>query len=220
MVFIHIRMEEGSNMNDDYNDYFDEQEEADKYLDAGAAAYRDGDYRIAKELYEKALDLGSVQAACNLGYIYAYGRTGEQDDEKAFYYFNLAAADGNPNGLYKVGDAYYWGNFVSKNPKLAFKYYRNAEMALDDGDDDLKSDIYYRLALCLFNGVGIEATPLLALSYIDQAHTYSYIDRFTRKFAWESLADKIEKLRKEIILELDREYKEFMEHPIIEEDEY
>lgn len=99
----------------------DYENEADKLLDKGAEAYRNGDYEVAQEYYEQAASLGSDQAACNLGYIYAFGRTGKRDDEKAFYYFSSAALDGNPNGMYKVGDAYYYGDFVKKNLDLAFK---------------------------------------------------------------------------------------------------
>lgn len=87
---------------------------ADQLLNIGAQAYQQGNYEKAKEYYKKSVDLGQSEAACNLGYIYAYGRTGNRDHEKAFYYFNLAAIDGNANASYKIGDAYYWGDFVKK----------------------------------------------------------------------------------------------------------
>ena len=57
------------------------------WLDRGAEAYRQGDYELALQCYKKAADCGNSQAMCNLGYIYAFGRVGEADQEKAFYYF-------------------------------------------------------------------------------------------------------------------------------------
>ncbi len=178
---------------------------ADELLNIGAQAYRQGDYQTAKDYYEQSAQLGQSQAACNLGYIYAYGRLGQRDDERAFYYFSLAAVDGNSNALYKVGDAYYWGNFVAKSPQLAFKYYRKAERCLDleRDDDDLRADVYYRLALCYFHGTGTASDAFAALSYINLAHTYSYYDRLHDKFRWQSLAEKIARLREEIIAALD-----------------
>lgn len=56
------------------------------WLDRGAEAYRQGDYELALQCYKKAADYGNSQAMCNLGYIYAFGRVGEADQEKAFYY--------------------------------------------------------------------------------------------------------------------------------------
>lgn len=181
------------------------QQKAIELLNIGAQAYRKGDYHKAQKYYEQSADLGNSQAACNLGYIYAYGRTGERDNEKAFYYFNLAAMDGNANASYKVGDAYYWGNFVAKQPLLAFKYYQEAENQLDylRDDDDIKSDIYYRLALCFYKGIGTSKDLFNALSYINKAHTYSYYDRTHHKFNWESVARKIDSLRATIIAEFD-----------------
>lgn len=102
---------------------FDQEEyhKSMELLELGASAYRQGRYDEAKRYYEQSAELGSSQAACNLGYIYAYGCTGERDDEQVFYWFNLAAVDGNANACYKVGDAYYYGDFVASNPALVFR---------------------------------------------------------------------------------------------------
>lgn len=109
------------------------------------------------------------------------------------------------NASYKVGDAYYCGNFVAKQPLLAFKYYQEAENQLDylRDDDDIKSDIYYRLALCFYKGIPTSKDLFNALSYINKAHTYLYYDRTHHKFNWESVARKIDSLRATIIAEFD-----------------
>ncbi|WP_225430191.1 hypothetical protein [Limosilactobacillus antri] len=109
----------------------------------------------------------------------------------------------------RLGDAYYWGNFVQKQPLLAYRYYQQAESQLayddSDNDNDIKADIYYRLALCLFNGIGTSRDIFAALSYINEALTYSYYDRTHDKFNWQSLAKKIEDLRSAIVNEFDNE---------------
>lgn len=180
---------------------------ADELLNIGARAYRQGNYKKAEKYYTQSANLGNPQAACNLGYIYAYGRTENRDPEKAFYYFNLAAIDGNANASYKVGDAYYWGDFVEKQPLIAYKYYQQAEAQLGymGSNDDIKSDIYYRLSLCLYRGVGTEKDLFAALSYINKAHTYSYYDRTHDKYNWQSTARRISELRTAIISEFDNE---------------
>lgn len=185
------------------------QKKADKLLDTGAQAYRQGDYAKAEKFYQQSADLGNPQAACNLGYIYAYGRTGDRDNEKAFYYFNLASIDGNANASYKVGDAYYWGNFVKRQPVMAYRYYQQAESQLsyDGSDDDIRSDIYYWLAFCWYKGLGTQKDLFEALSYINVAQTYSYYDRTHNKFNWQSIANKINDLRTAIIHDFDNEIK-------------
>lgn len=188
---------------DDYETY----EKSNELLDTGAEAYRSGDYQKAQEYYEKSAKLGNAQAACNLGYIYDFGRTGEQNHEKAFYYYSEAALENNANACYKVGDAYLYGNFVAKNMRMAFLNYTKALKLVEDSDEDedIKSDIYYRIALCYLDGIGVGKNLLMALKYINEAHTYSYWDRMNNKFMWQSVAKKIENLRKKIVAELDEQ---------------
>nr|WP_244858931.1 hypothetical protein [Limosilactobacillus antri] len=61
------------------------------------------------------------------------------------------------------------------------------------------------MALCLFNGIGTSRDIFAALSYINEALTYSYYDRTHDKFNWQSLAKKIEDLRSAIVNEFDNE---------------
>ncbi|WP_301876257.1 hypothetical protein [Limosilactobacillus oris] len=111
----------------------------------------------------------------------------------------------NANTSYKVGDVYYWWNFVRKNSVIAYQYYQKtkSQLAYDDSDNDIKSDTYYRLALCLFRGIGTEKNLFGALAYINKAHPYSYYDCTHDKFNWQSIAKKIEELRATIIGEFD-----------------
>lgn len=172
----------------------DNQNKSNKLLNIGAEAYRNGDYQKAQSYYEKAAELGNDQAACNLGYIYEYGWTGEKNPQKALKWFKKSVETGNANAAYKVGDAYFYGDGVAEDDNSAFQYYRKAsEIARGSAgwDDDIKSDIYYRIALCLHTGRGIEQDDLLALRYINEAEYYSYCDRFANKFMWQSIAKRI-----------------------------
>ena len=64
---------------------------------------------------EKAAELGSKQAYEELGYMWYYGQHGEQDFEKAFYYFSKGAEKGGLWCRYKLADMYRFGCFVEKD---------------------------------------------------------------------------------------------------------
>ena len=55
------------------------------------------DYKKAQELFEKALNLGCIASAKNLGVMFEQGNGVIQDIEKAKYYYNIGAAAGNKN---------------------------------------------------------------------------------------------------------------------------
>lgn len=91
---------------------------------------------------------------------------------------------------------------MPKDDNLAFKYYSQANSIArnsESRDDDIKADIYYRIALCLYIGRVVDQDDLLALRYVNEAEYYSYCDRFENKFMWQSTAKRIEKLRDEIL---------------------
>lgn len=171
----------------------------------GATFYNKGDYVTAEKWYQKAAAAGSHWALNNLGYVYAYGRTGKVDKEQAFYYFTQASMMGNVQATYKIGDFYYYGDFVKQNKNVAFLYYQQAAFMNED-EDDIISDIHYRLARAYFYGAGIKADDFEALKHINIAETASYEDRFANKFRWEGLAKKIILLKQDIITSLDQQY--------------
>ena len=181
--------------------------ESDKLLNIGAEAYRAGDYQTAEKYYQKSAKMGNSQAACNLGYIFEFGRTGPRNYEKAFYWFKKSADAGNANACYKVGDFYLYVKSIERDSNLAFEYYQSAVEIVENSeqDDDIKSDIYYRIALCGHKGYGVEQNDLVAFKYINDAEFYSYCDRFAGKFMWQSVYNKIEKLRDEILSNLNNQ---------------
>ena len=75
--------------------------------------------RLAKE--------GNVESQMNLGYMYLYGNNGvEQDFEKAFEYYNMAAEQNNPIALNNIGSLYFNGIGVEKNRAKALDYFRRS----------------------------------------------------------------------------------------------
>ena len=84
-------------------------QKSNELLNAGAEAYRKGDYVTAQEYYTQAAKLGNVQAMCNLGYIYEYGRTGKRDYKKAFYCFKKAADSGRQKLAIKLAIFIFMG---------------------------------------------------------------------------------------------------------------
>ena len=181
---------------------------AEELLDLGAQEYRKRNYQAAQTYYEKAAALGNAQAACNLGYIYEFGRTGKKDPEKAFTYYKQAAEQDNAQACYKIGDAYLHSDFIEKDPNKVYYYYEkalNIAQSSNGADDDIKSDILYRLALCYYYGIGTDKNYLTALEFINNAQVYSYYDAFNHKFMWKPVATKVKNLREKIILALDKE---------------
>lgn len=81
----------------------------------GAYYYEQKQFDLACKYYEMAAEYDHLHAFLGLGYIWYYGRTGERDYEKAFYYYNKAKEKGNIVASYKVADMYKNGYYVEKD---------------------------------------------------------------------------------------------------------
>ncbi len=90
--------------------------DSDYAAELGGYYYELKRFDLAKKYYEIAADGGHLGAILGLAYIYYYGRTGEPDYEKAFYYYKKAADFGDINGAYKLADMYRNGYYVEKDP--------------------------------------------------------------------------------------------------------
>lgn len=132
------------------------------------------DTQKAVDCYIKSAEKGCSEACCNLGYFYLYGRNGEVDYKKAYEYFSRGAMLGNDaNCLYKLGDMYMHGDYVEKNPVIAFGFYVKALDVLDEYgcsyQDEFISDINYRIGKCLYEGTGVKQDKLQAIQYFEEA---------------------------------------------------
>lgn len=82
---------------------------------------------------------GNAESQMNLGYMYLYGNNGvEQDFEKAFEYYNMAAKQDNPIALNNVGSLYFNGIGTEKNRVKAISYFtKSAELGNDNAATNL-----------------------------------------------------------------------------------
>ena len=89
--------------------------DSDIMVELGAFYYEQRDFTLALKYYETAAEKQNLYAISNLGYIWYYGRTGEKNYEKAFFYFDTARKMGDLVAAYKVADMYKNGYFVEKD---------------------------------------------------------------------------------------------------------
>ncbi len=126
----------------------------------------------AEELYKIAAAAGEVRAICNLGYVYYYGRCGEVDYARAFQCFNLGAVlYDDANCLYKLGDMYRDGLFVTANGKFAFQLYLRAlqQVSVPNTDHNCAPDIQFRLGRELVEGDIVTQNAENGLSLLTEA---------------------------------------------------
>lgn len=131
----------------------------------GGYHYDKRNFDLALKYYEMADELGDWWAPEGLGYIWYYGRTGEKDYDKAFYYYNKAMNNGRLQSKVKVADMYKNGYGVEKdmdkyielieeayeevkgaeylNAPLAEVYTRLARIRTDQGRTDEAIDLYF-----------------------------------------------------------------------------
>lgn len=92
-----------------------ETKNSDYMVDLGAMYYEQRQFDLALKYYEMAAEYGNCYAISDLGYIWYYGRTGEKNYEKAFYYFDKARQMGDLIAAYKVADMYKNGYYVRQD---------------------------------------------------------------------------------------------------------
>lgn len=92
-----------------------ETKDSDYMVELGAMYYEQRRFDLALKYYEMAAEYDNLYAIADLGYIWYYGRTGEKDYEKAFYYFDRARQMGDLIAAYKVADMYKNGFYVQQD---------------------------------------------------------------------------------------------------------
>lgn len=102
------------------------------------------------ELLEGEIDKGNDDAMNTLGAMYYEGHRGfEQDFEKAVYYYDMAAANGNRQAQENLGYCYYYGRVGEPDYEKAFHYF-----ALGAFDGHLIS--LYKIGDMYLNGLYVE----------------------------------------------------------------
>ncbi len=97
-----------------------------------------------------------------LGFMYINGHGIEQNDEKAFNYYQLSADQGNLTAQNNLGYMYQHGHHVEQNYEKAFNYY---QLSADQGE----SFAQCHLAIMYLHGLGIEQDYEKALYYYQLA---------------------------------------------------
>jgi tetratricopeptide (TPR) repeat protein len=93
----------------------EETKDPDRMVELGGYYYEHRNFDLALKYYELAAEYNNLYAISNLGYIWYYGRTGERNYEKAFYYFDRARQMGDLIAAYKVADMYKNGYYVEQD---------------------------------------------------------------------------------------------------------
>lgn len=117
-------------------------------MELGGYYYEKQNFDLAIKYYELAALQEYVPAYMGLGYIWYYGRTGENDYKKAFEYYEKARVKGDPISAYKIADMYKNGYYVEKD----YEQYKKIITDLyNEHKDDISAfsivpEIYTRLA--------------------------------------------------------------------------
>ncbi len=100
-------------------------------VDNGDIAYKNKDFKKAKELYKKSCDTNNAIACRNLGFIYNNGLGTKQDYLKASKLYSKACDGGDAKGCFNLGTMYDIGQGVKQDYLKASKLYSKA---CDGGD--------------------------------------------------------------------------------------
>ncbi len=129
------------------------------------------DWKASRDCMLKLYEITDEPGYANtLGYIYYYGRCtgGVPEYEKAFAMFSVAAANGLPEGIYKLADMYLHGFACKKSPRTAYSLYNRVyETSCRDylaGWDNTFADAALRMGNVYRYGIGVEANDRLAYS--------------------------------------------------------
>lgn len=144
----------------------------------GGNALYDCDWYASRDCMERLYDLTDDPCyADTLGYIYYYGRCngGVPEYEKAFHYYEIAAANGLFEGLYKLADLYVHGYACKQSPRTAYALY---SMVYSDSLQQYLSskrtegnlpDAALRMGNVYAQGIHVKADPPAAYYYYLQA---------------------------------------------------
>lgn len=87
------------------------------------------DYALARRYYEYCEQVGGDkrgQAQNELATLHYNGQGTPKDDSKAFLYYQLAASNDSPEGMYNLAMMYENGFGTKRNRKLADEWYKKA----------------------------------------------------------------------------------------------
>lgn len=119
-----------------------------------------------KEALEKAR-AGQVIFQNDVGYFYDVGYGTTINYQKAVYWYQKAADQGNAYGIGNMGCMYKYGKYVKRN-------YAKAIKMLKEGGDKGNPDGYYELGDCYEKGIGVAKNLEKAYMYYRKAADMGY----------------------------------------------
>lgn len=131
------------------------------YLDHGRIGKTAEEKAEALKLYAKASEYGYIGASKDLAFHYLR----EKDNYQAFYWFRVAAEQGDSEGQLYYAKCLFWGDeqlgIPPQHPEAIPWYQKAAEQ----GD----SRAQYALARCFYNGTGIEKDLKASFQWCEKA---------------------------------------------------
>lgn len=95
----------------------------------GLKAYFQADYSTAISYWSRLGESADARSEAGLALLYYVGIGTPRDNAKAFYWANLAAQQGQPEGQSLLGRMYLAGRGVERDPIKAYAWCETAQMA-------------------------------------------------------------------------------------------
>ena len=131
-------------------------------FEAGFNAYKNGDYKTAKEHFIPLSKAKNLYAKAGLARMYEEGLGVKKNLKKAFELYKSAAYGGIESCFANVGYCYEWGKGIKSDLNLAFQYYAQGAEKGDLG-------ACYNLATLFMQGKGVEKDIFQATKYLEYA---------------------------------------------------
>ena len=130
--------------------------------------------KLLIDIYNDEIEVDNHDAMCDFGSLYYTGRIGEQNYEKAFYYYEMSAKLGNRQAQENLGYCWYYGRTGIVDYEKAYHYFikgalDNHLISLYKIGDMYKNGYYVekdeKEAWCIYkhclDGLNEENTPIL-----------------------------------------------------------
>lgn len=118
--------------------------------------------RKARQYYQAAVDLGSVEAMTALGVYYWEHARSIRDRKKALHLYRRAARSNEPNALHNIGVCYSTGRIVRRSLPLAYSFFlRAAKLG--------HIEAQFKVGWCLVYGEGVPVNPKAGRKWLKAA---------------------------------------------------
>ena len=135
-------------------------------LAAGQQAYESGRYAQALQLLAPLANQSNSQAQFRLGMMHYHGQGVPEDEKQAIFWLRKAAAQGNVEAMFELGNAYLLGNQTAKlvpdpDREAALWYFQAASAG--------HAESQYHLGLLFLAGKGVIDSRKEAMAWFKKA---------------------------------------------------